>query len=53
MENMSYGHSLWKFTASLLEDEEYVNKINTKSQEWIEENRKRKIKENKLYNCTW
>jgi len=39
MENTSYGPSFWKFNASLLEDEEYVNKINEKSREWIEENR--------------
>ena len=39
MENTSYGPSFWKFNASFLEDEEYVNKINEKSREWIEENR--------------
>lgn len=36
---MAYGCSFWKFNASLLEDEKYVNKINEKSREWIEENR--------------
>ena len=40
IENTTYGPSLKKFNASLLEDEEYVNKINQKSWEWIEENRK-------------
>ena len=39
IENTTYRPSFWKFNASLLEDEEYVNKINQKSQEWIEENR--------------
>ena len=39
IESMTCGPSFWKFNASLLEGEEYVNKINEKSQEWIEENR--------------
>ena len=39
IENMTYGPSFWKFNASLLEDEEYVNKIYEKSRKWIEENR--------------
>lgn len=39
IENMIYGFLYWKFNVSLLEDEEYVNKINEKSWEWIEENR--------------
>ena len=39
IENMTYGPSFWKFNASLLEDEEYVNKIYEKSWKWIEENR--------------
>ena len=39
IENTTYGPSFWKFNASLLEDKEYMNKINQKSWEWIEENR--------------
>ena len=39
IENTTCGPSFWKFNASLLKDEEYVNKIYEKSLEWIEENR--------------
>lgn len=31
--------TIWKFNASLLEDEEYINKIKERSREWTEENR--------------
>ena len=39
IENTTYGPLFWKFNASLLGDEAYVNKIYKKSLEWIEENR--------------
>ena len=37
IENRTYGTSFRKFNTNLLEDEEYVNKINQKSREGIEE----------------
>lgn len=47
MENLPHGPSFWKFNASLLEDEEYIAKINEKYSEWIEECKE--IKDPRVY----